>query len=230
MKTNVDSIYGVAKKKPLPSPPSNSPSRSGTNWRYFYKALQVVLTFWMVTVLAIITQPWLDYWVKSAIKGQTDSGLPITATLDERQSAVSGVNQSQPQFFLKNDRVEIKAPIAEGIDDEALKKGIGHHSDSVWPDKKGNVVLAGHNFDLDAENSYGQVFISLRLVDVGDEVTLGYQDKIYHYQVFKKETVGAKDSSLFGSSDEWLLTFYTCDPPYTDWKRLVLQAKLVKIE
>jgi LPXTG-site transpeptidase (sortase) family protein len=226
---SVDSIYGVAKKKPAPAPmmPRNSPAAPGTNWQYFYKALQVVLTFWMVTVLAIITQPWLDYWVKSAIKSQT--GLPTTV-IDNSQSAVSGVNQSLSQFFLKNAQVEIKAPIVEGIDDEALKKGIGHHPDSVWPDQKGNVVLAGHNFDLDAENPYGQVFISLRLVDVGDEVEITYQGKKYIYQVFKKETVSPKDESLFGQMDDWILTFYTCDPPYTDWKRLVFQAKLVRIE
>ena len=209
--------------------PRNTPSASAQNWQYFYKALQVVLTFWMVTVLAIITQPWLDYWVKSAIKGQTDYGLPTTV-VDGSQSAVSGVNEFKSQFSLKNGQVEIKAPIVEGIDDEALKKGIGHHPDSVWPDQKGNVVLAGHNYDLDAENPYSQVFISLRLVDVGDEVEITYQGKKYHYQIFKKETVLSKDESLFGQKDDWLLTFYTCDPPYTDWKRLVLQAKLIKIE
>lgn len=229
MKINIDTISKVAKKKTLTSPVKN-PAPSGKKWLYFYKALQVVLTFWMVTVLAIITQPWLDYWVKSAIK--REAGWQPMA-IDYSQSAIGGASTEEKQtaqFQLENARVNIKAPIVEGIDEEALKKGIGHHPDSVWPDKKGNVVLAGHNYDLDAENSYSRVFISLRLVDVNDEVSINYQGKKYIYQVFKKETVSSKDTSLFGQTDEWLLTFYTCDPPYTDWKRLVLQAKLMRIE
>jgi len=183
----------------------------------------------MVTVLAIITQPWLDYWVKSSIKQNNKQTLGENSVTVPEVKSSANVNE-KPFFLLKNAEVAISAPIVEGIDKEALKTGIGHHPDSVWPNQKGNVVLAGHNVDLDAENEYGKVFISLRLVNIGDEVIINDRGKIYHYQVFKKETVSPEDTSLFGKSDEWLLTFYTCDPPYTDWKRLVLQAKLARIE
>lgn len=221
-----DTIFLVKKKKPVP------PAKKSVNhWPLFYRSLQIVLSVWIVTVMAIVTQPWLDYWVKSLIKGQTDNRLQTTANIQGvSDSAVDGSQSSEGQFHLHNGKVEINAPIVEGIDGEALKQGIGHHPDSVWPNEEGNIVLAGHNFDLDADNSYGKVFISLRLVDINDEVIIDYQGKTYHYQVFKKETVKADDTSLFGKSDEWLLTFYTCDPPYTDWKRLVVQAKLIKIE
>ncbi len=224
---NIDSISKIQKS---PSPLLR-PKLKGDSWRYFYKALQVVLSFWIVTILAIMTQPWLDYWVKSTIKKNNSSQvLSENTALSQEITGGQGSLEQTSQFHLTNAKVNINTPIVEGIDKEALKKGIGHHPESVWPDKKGNVVLAGHNFDLDAENPYGQVFISLRQVDVGDEVTVEYQGKKYIYQVFKKETVSPKDESLFGQMDDWILTFYTCDPPYTDWKRLVFQAKLVRIE
>lgn len=226
-----DTIYRRDTKSP-----SERPIESPKYWSYFYKSLQIVLSVWIVTILAIITQPWLDLWAKSAIKGRQEVSSRGVAGDDV---IASGAKQSDGSprpdglamtFQLKNAKVNINAPIVEGIDKEALRKGIGHHSDSVWPNQQGNIVLAGHNYDLDADNPYREIFISLRLVDVGDEVTIAYQGKTYYYQVFKKETVKADDNSLFGKSDEWLLTFYTCDPPYTDWKRLVLQAKLTKIE
>ncbi len=216
-----DTIYRVEKVSPKP------PVKPKKHWFYFYKSLQVVLAVWIFTILAITVQPWLDYWVKSSINKQTlgENSLvlpsPSSSTLSEYGNAL---------FSLKNSQVEINAPIVEGIDETALKQGIGHHPDSVWPKDRGNVVLAGHNVDLDAENPYGKVFISLRLVNVGDEVTIIDRGKTYHYQVVNKATVSPDDTSLFGQTDDWILTFYTCDPPYTDWKRLVLQAKLIKIE
>ena len=218
----IDSIYPIKKNESCQKPAERC-------WLYFYKSLQIVLTFWIVTILAITTQPWLDYWVKSSIKSQTNPSQILGQNVTN--SDTPGVSETgQSSFYLKNQKIEIDASIVEGIDEEALKQGIGHHPDSVWPNEKGNVVLAGHNFDLDADNPYSKVFISLRLVEINDEVIIEYQGKTYTYQVFKKETVKPDDTTLFGKSDEWLLTFYTCDPPYTDWKRLVVQARLVKIE
>jgi len=220
-----DTIYLVNKKKIPAKKVGKKPP-----FFFFFKSLQVVLSIWIFTVLVITIQPWADYWVKSSInsKGKQTLGTQLLTMPSPKTSA--DAKYGNAIFSLKNSQVEIKAPIVEGIDEAALKQGIGHHPDSVWPSTEGNMVLAGHNIDLDAENEYGKVFISLRLVNIGDEVTISDRGKTYHYRVFKKETVSPNDTSLFGQTDDWILTFYTCDPPYTDWKRLVLQAKLVKIE
>lgn len=218
-----DTIFLVKKKKPIP--PAKKPEN---HWPFFYKSLQIVLSVWIVTVMAIISQPWLDYWVKSLIKTQTADRLPATAEILGTSSDDSTV--SEAQFHLHNGKADIEAPIVDGVEKEDLAQGIGHHPETPWPNEKGNVVLAGSNFELDPDNEYGKVFISLRLVEINDEVIIDYQGQKYYYRVFNKQTVKPDDTSLFGKSDEWLLTFYTCDPPYTDWKRLVLQAKLIKIE
>lgn len=225
-----DTIYRTKKTLSYKNRPTER------SWRYFYKSLEIVLSFWIVTLLAVTTQPWLDYWVKSTINDNKQDlslrGVAGDEAISGQTAATApgGLAVTNGIFYLKTAKLEIEAPIVEGIEEEDLKKGIGHHPDSVWPNMKGNVVLAGHNFDLDAENPYGKVFISLRLVEIGDEVTIDYQGKTYYYQVFKKETVMPDDTSLFGQTDNFTLTFYTCDPPYTDWKRLVLQAQLIRIE
>jgi len=213
---NIDSVYLRQKK------PKNS------LFFYFYKSLQVVLLVWIFTVLVITATPWADFWVKSKIREENQQTLGENTIVSP--TAIPDSKDISPNFYLKNNEVEIKAPVVEGIDEESLKRGIGHHPDSVWPNEKGNVVLAGHNIDLDVDNPYGKVFLKLRDVQLEDEVRIFYEANTYVYKVFLRQTVAPDDLSLFGKSDEWLLTFYTCDPPYTDWKRLVLQAKLVKIE
>lgn len=233
-----DTIYRKTDRKsdvsinPVVQPPVNfsKENKKNNSWKYFYKSIELILTFWIVTVVAITTQPWLDYWVKTMIKKDSPTWVLSESTVKKPSLINTPQNFKQPTFNLKNSAIDIQAPIVEGTDKESLKNGIGHHPDSVWPNTKGNVVLAGHNFDLDSENNYGQIFMELRKVDIGNQVTIEYQDKKYTYEVFKKETVKPDDTSLFFQSNEWLLTFYTCDPPYTDWKRLVFQAKLVKIE
>lgn len=220
-----DTIYPV-NKKPNPIKIEEIKRRP---FFYFFKSLQVVLSIWIFTVLVITVEPWADYWVKSSIKQKNKQTLGENSLTTPLPNS-PGIKYEKALFSLKNAEVDIKAPIVEGVDEASLKQGIGHHPDSVWPSQKGNIVLAGHNLDLDAENEYSKIFISLRLVNIGDEVIIADRGKKYHYQVFKKEIISPEDTSFFGQSDDWILTFYTCDPPYTDWKRLVFQAKLVKIE
>lgn len=208
---------------------------------YFYRSAQIVLSVWIITIAVIMAGPWLDYYVKSSINGQVLGDTAVTLSDGSHPEAPTGAegsasDSSQAQndrngtFSLKNSKIEINAPIVEGIDEEALKQGIGHHPDSTWFGEKGNVVLAGHNVDLNAENPYGKVFLKLRDVSVDDQVIINFHGKNYYYKIFKSQTISPKDTSLFGQVDDWILTFYTCDPPYTDWKRLVYQAKLDKVE
>ena len=196
---------------------------------YFFKSAQIVISAWIVTVVAITATPWLDYYVKTSIN-HNEQVLGDQAPAETVAATPEAVTNVVATFSLKNSKIEIKAPIIEGIGEDSLKMGIGHHPESVWPGVKGNVVLAGHNTDLDAENPYARVFLNLRNVSIGDQVVINYRNKNYYYKVFKNQTVAPSDTSLFQNSDDWMLTFYTCDPPYTDWKRLVFQAKLEKIE
>ena len=155
-----DTIYRI--NKPSHKPLSKNPAK---HWPFFYKSLQIVLSVWIVTVLAIITQPWLDYWAKSLIKSNNNPqvmGQNIVSVPEESSSSEIS------QFHLQNSKVDIHAPIVEGIEKENLAQGIGHHPETPWPNKVGNVVLAGSNFELDPDNPYGQVFISLRLLQNGD--------------------------------------------------------------
>jgi len=234
----LDSLYKknevIRKMASSPPPPPNFVYQKKSKpvvfpFYYFYRSLRVVLVMWILLLACIMIYPWANYFIKKSINPSQQ--VLGTAELKKAPEKVnSAPKQDPPSFYLKKDDLEINAPIVDGITDEDLAKGIGHHKDSVWPNQKGNVVLAGHNFSLDPENKYGEVFADLRDLAIGDQVTITYQNKKYTYKIFKRETVAAKDISLFGKSDAWQLTFYTCDPPKTDWRRLVFQAELIKIE
>lgn len=218
---------------PTASPPPPPVKRFSFNMLYFYRSLRMVLGIWIILLFAIITYPWADYYIKKKINGSQQvlgTQSQEAASVVRSRPVSTDVVKSKPTFYFKKDDLEIKAPIIEGISEEDLKKGIGHHPDSVWPNQKGNVVIAGHSFSLDAENPYSEVFARLRELEIGDQVTVDYLDKKYIYKIFARETVAAKDISLFGKADNWQLTFYTCDPPRTDWRRLVFQAELIRIE
>lgn len=237
--SRLDSLY--KKNHPTPVAIINKPLKKSRRVAfplyYFYRSLRIVLVMWMLLLTAVIVKPWGDYYVKKTINTQNQQVLGTENTTKAVTAPTSTTSQTPPTFHLKKGSprgeagdLEIKAPIMEGITDGALSKGIGHHPDSVWPNQKGNMVIAGHSFDLDAENPYGEVFGQLREIEIGDQVSVTYQNKKYTYKIFKKETVSPSDMSLMGKSDNWQLTFYTCDPPKTDWRRLVFQAELIKIE
>lgn len=231
MTNRLDSIY----RKTVPTVPYREysvkakPVSVGNNNTlfYFYKSLRIVLVIWIIIIVTVTVTPWANYWVKSKLNPTRPEVLGQNTT----QSQTESIFQSKEAFFeVKNEKVEIKAPIVEGIDEQALQRGLGHHSESVWPNQKGNMVIAGHSFDLNADNPYSEVFGSLRELNVGDEVKITYQNKNYVYKIFNRQVVAPNDTSLLGVSDNWQLTFYTCDPPKTDWRRLVFQAELIKIE
>jgi len=219
-KAKINNQFWADKKK---SPKNKQP------YYYLYKTFQVIITFWIVLIIAIVVTPWLNVFIKSKIN-KTDNQPSQVLGENIQEDTPAETPAQKGQFLIETANVRISAPFVEGIEEDSLKQGLGHHSDSVWPNEKGNVILAGHSFDLDVENTYGKVFFDLRKVEISDKVTVFYEGKKYIYEIIKKETVSADDLSLFEKADDWILTFYTCDPPYTDWKRLVLQAKLIKIE
>lgn len=194
---------------------------------HFYKTLRIFILIAIAVLLTTLIYPWSNYLAKK----KSGSALQVAGESQAAVASAATTPVSQESFFYyKKGDMEIKAPIVAGIDEKALKQGIGHHNDSVWPDTQGNVVLAGHSFSLDPENAYGLVFARLRDVTVGDQVMIYDRGKNFYYKVFNRKVVSASDITLFSKSDKWMLTFYTCDPPKTDWQRLVFQAELVKVE
>ncbi|MBC7265083.1 MAG: sortase [Chloroflexi bacterium] len=119
-------------------------------------------------------------------------------------------------------KIKVDAPVVEGDDWEALKKGVGHHPGSANPGERGNVVLSGH------VDVFGAVFRYLDRLEVGDEVILYAGEKAYHYRVAGKRIVEPTEVSVMDPTREPTLTLITCYPYRVDTKRIVVFAELVR--
>lgn len=93
--------------------------------------------------------------------------------------------------------------IVEGTDPDALDKGVGHMSSTVFPDQGEQIVLSGHRdtvFKNFAELELGDVFV----------VEMPYGD--YTYEIRDTEIVDADDTSVVGKMGEEVLVVSTCYP------------------
>ncbi|RME13550.1 MAG: class D sortase [Ardenticatenia bacterium] len=117
--------------------------------------------------------------------------------------------------------IGVDAPIVEGDDWEALKRGVGHHLGSANPGERGNMVLSAHN------DIFGEIFRYLEKVEVGDEV-LVYDGagREYRYIVAQKRIVEPTAVEVLAPSQEPIATLITCHPYLIDTQRLVVIAEL----
>ena len=125
--------------------------------------------------------------------------------------------------------LDIKAPIVNGTQPVDLKKGVGHHSTTSYPSKEGgNVVLSGHRW-LFGNNPAYKVFYDIDKLKTGDKVSLFYNGKEYIYKIRSHKTVKDTDVSILKKTDKSQLTFYSCTPKFTAFRRLVYVADLVEV-
>jgi LPXTG-site transpeptidase (sortase) family protein len=85
---------------------------------------------------------------------------------------------------------------------------VGHLQHTAWLGEPGNIALAAHS---EVGQSLG-VFAQLDLLDVGDEILLTQEDRVWRYQVVQVQTVYFTDmSSLYPNLGD-RLTLITCLP------------------
>ena len=114
----------------------------------------------------------------------------------------------------------------QGAVKEALKTGVVQARDSSSPGQPGTISIFGHSTNsLWNIKLYNAIFYSLKEVKKGDEIIIIYKGKPFIYQVEKKEIVSADDLQyLVNPWGEEKLMLFTCWPPGTTWKRLLIIA------
>ncbi|MCK4588437.1 sortase [Candidatus Woesebacteria bacterium] len=110
---------------------------------------------------------------------------------------------------------------------EALKEGVAHAKGTYFPGQGNQIFLFAHSTDSSINVAkYNAVFYLLRKLEVGDRLIVFFADRKYEYEVEKKITISAKDTSWFTDSEGGeRLILQTCDPPGTTWKRLLVITK-----
>jgi LPXTG-site transpeptidase (sortase) family protein len=134
------------------------------------------------------------------------------------------------------DKINVNTPVVANVNPgvkkeylEALNHGAAHALGTAMPGQKGNSYIFAHSTaNLLNIEKYAAVFTLLGKLEAGDHITTFYQGKRYDYQIERKYIVDFNDvTPLTATYDEPILTLQTCDPPGTEFKRLIIKARLI---
>ena len=118
------------------------------------------------------------------------------------------------------------------ISGDDLNKSLVHYGGTGLPGEYGNAVIFGHSVLPQFFNptNYKTIFSTLPTLVVGDDIYITYDNVTYKYKVFDMVVRDPSDlGALEQKYDDSYITLITCVPPGTYWKRLNVDARLVRI-
>ncbi len=130
--------------------------------------------------------------------------------------------QAAPGTRIVIPKINVDAPIIEGVTWEDLKKGVGHLPGSAFPGQRGNLYLAAHN------DIFGEIFRYLDKLEPGDRYYIYAGDTKYTYEVREKRIINPTDVEVMLPTTGPVATLQTCYPYLIDTHRLVVVADLVE--
>lgn len=119
-------------------------------------------------------------------------------------------------------KINVDAPIINGVTWEDLKKGVGHLPGSAQPGERGNLYLAAHN------DIFGEIFRHLDALEPGDEYDIYAGEAKFTYVVREKRIIDPTDVDVLLPTTEPVATLQTCYPYLIDSHRLVIIGDLVE--
>jgi len=144
---------------------------------------------------------------------------------------------SDKENSLEIPALKVVAPlmIGQSTDTAALEKdlnkGVVYYPGSVLPREVGHIVILGHSAPPNWPRiKYDWVFSEINNLNVGDEITLHFNNRKYIYRVKEKAIVApGQDVQPAGLSENNVLTIISCWPPGKNYKRIAVSAQLEEI-
>ncbi|MBI4062433.1 sortase [Candidatus Gottesmanbacteria bacterium] len=112
-----------------------------------------------------------------------------------------------------------------------LSKSLIHYGGTGLPGEYGNAVIFGHSTLPQFYNpkNYTSIFSTLPTLEEEDDIFVTYDGVTFRYRVFRMTVLDPSDLTLLEQRfDDSYVTLVTCVPPGTYWKRLYVQARLVR--
>lgn len=119
-------------------------------------------------------------------------------------------------------KINVDAPIINGVTWEDLKKGVGHLPGSANPGERGNLYLAAHN------DIFGEIFRYLEKMEIGDEYFIYTGEQKFRYVVKEKRIIAPTDVEVMLPTTEPVATLQTCYPYLVDTHRIVVIGELAE--
>lgn len=111
---------------------------------------------------------------------------------------------------------------------KALKKGVAHAKGTALPGGSGTSFLFAHSSDLPWNITRDNTsFFRLSELTLGDQIIITRDGKKITYKVTDIKEVASTEIQYLKKNDTTQLILQTCTPIGTDWRRLLIFAKLV---
>lgn len=181
-------------------------------------------------------------------KSVKETPLPLTKNAEDAKRIIPSMNLAvaPPDTRLVIPRINRNVPVVnvsteslikkdwaqlEKDMQEALRYGVIHYPGTARPGQQGNIVITGHSsyFPWDP-GRFKDVFAVLHDLRAGDQILLYNNQKRYIYEVTSLKKIWPSELDVLKPSTENKITLITCTPVGTNLKRLIVEAKLVKVE
>lgn len=142
---------------------------------------------------------------QSVTIGEVEAALEEQRINNEEEFDLFSFQPEQHEAFgiLHVPKLERSIGIVEGTDPDALDKGVGHVSSTVFPGQEEQIVLSGHR---------DTVFRNFEELEIGDRFIVEMPYGEYEYEVRDTEIVDADDTSVIRKMGEEVLVVTTCYP------------------
>ena len=182
---------------------------------------------------------------------ELEAGYQLKTLTQEPAPKIAGIStdnsqlhdlllQYQPldkEFGIIIPKIDANAHIVKDVDpydmaiySKALGKGIAHALGSALPGSPGNTFLFAHSGRNFYDNSGQNVqFYLLDKLEKDDQIIVYYFGHVYLYSVFNLDKVSPNDVSFLQdqSQEKNILTLMSCWPAGVNYKRQIVQAKLI---
>jgi len=158
--------------------------------------------------------------------------LPTTANSSEQKE----FSLTEKENSLEIQRLGLEVPLvfAKSIEikdmTQDLKRGVVVYPGSNPPGQEGKLIVLGHSSPLGwPKIRYDWVFSKLGDLQPEDEVLINFSRHQYRYRIINKFFLdkGQQIPENSQNRSEQLLYLVTCWPPGKDFKRLVIESKMI---
>ena len=196
--------------------------------RKFMKVV-LILSFTIVSLFSSIYFILKNFNIQ---KKQVNSGL-VQTNLNKNNSVlnIQRVNLKQAPQIISNQyktndwriiiqKLNLNAPILEGTDSEALRKGVGHFESTGI--ESGNICLAVHN-----RGYKYNFFQEIKKLEIGDEIQYLVNGKELKFQVISNNIIEETDISVIENTNDDKLTLITCEENNKEYRRCIQAEKIL---
>lgn len=130
------------------------------------------------------------------------------------------IESKKNEWYIEIPKIELKAPIASGTEEDTLNEYVGHFENTSMLD--GNIGLAAHNRGYKVN-----YFARVKELEIGDLIYYYYKGINKKYQIDLKEIIKDTNWEFLEPTKEDKLTLITCVEDMPELRRCI-QATEVK--